>query len=821
VQSRTFSEGNRQLIQVVVASTVMLTFISAWRAASVVLNDMLSTLYYIGGIVETALGVTAPWWVLAVMCFSYVVRSVYFESCAMFTRGGVYRVVKEAMGGTLGKLSVAALLFDYVLTGPISSVSAGQYIMKLAHDLLLRYLGVSIDLTEKLNLWVTDISYGNLGAVILSLLVLAYFWYQNTKGIEESSDKAVKIMWFIIVMLGTLIIWVTLHLAVTPSARRLPPLPTPARLSFNDDAVGLMPKIAPREFRDETATHLDEQGETVTETRHPLAHPALPIMGAIGLLMAFGHSILAMSGEETLAQINRELRYPKHRNLVTTGNIMFMFCLVGTSLISFVAYAVIPDSVRLAYADNLVSGIVMNLVGPEPLRVVFNAYVVFVGFLILAGAQNTSIVGSRGVLERISEDGVLTDWFRRPHDGNDLVFRFFRIFRFWKSGRAHRGYGTPYRIINLMVVLQAITTVASRGDVYVLGEAYAFGVVWSFAFKALAVMMLRFIDRSPREWKVPFNIPFRNTEIPVGLGLITGVLFAVAGMNLITKLVATASGVMFTTAFFIVFVISEKMNERKRHGAVHEETDEFRTFGHPEISAQVLEVRPGCVLVPVRDLNNLAHLELALREVDTNQRDIVVMTAKSLVGPDTGYEDLDIETVFGPYEKRLFTRVVALAERQGKPVKPLVIPMGADIYDAIALVAAQLDATDIYAGGSAKMSPFEQERRMGEAWEKLPEKPGHPVSFSVVNGERRKVFLGEHSFDLSQETIHLAHELWLRVTHERGLEHIHHADIATVGLEMVSELFNSPQRDAIIARFQARTGQTTVVDERLTPQIRL
>ena len=64
--------------------------------------------------------------ILAVMLFSYAVRSVYIESVSMFVRGGVYRVVKEAMGGTLAKLSVSALLFDYVLTGPISGVSAGR-----------------------------------------------------------------------------------------------------------------------------------------------------------------------------------------------------------------------------------------------------------------------------------------------------------------------------------------------------------------------------------------------------------------------------------------------------------------------------------------------------------------------------------------------------------------------------------------------------------------------------------------------------------------------------------------------------------------------
>src|SRR5690349_24538999 len=121
--------------QVLVVTTAMLVFISFWRAAAIVLCDLASTAYYIGGIVEQAIGKAAPWYILAVMLFSYVVRGVYIESCAMFVRGGVYRVVKEAMGGTLAKLSVSALMFDYVLTGPISGVSAGQYIAGLINEL--------------------------------------------------------------------------------------------------------------------------------------------------------------------------------------------------------------------------------------------------------------------------------------------------------------------------------------------------------------------------------------------------------------------------------------------------------------------------------------------------------------------------------------------------------------------------------------------------------------------------------------------------------------------------------------------------------------
>src|SRR6187200_3157260 len=131
--------------QVVVVSSVMFTFISYWRTAAVVLCDMSSTVFYIGAIVESAVGNCAPWFILAVLLFSYAMRAVYIESSALFVRGGVYRVVKEAMGGFLAKLSVSALLFDYVLTGPISGVSAGQYIVGLGLEAVARFTDVQID----------------------------------------------------------------------------------------------------------------------------------------------------------------------------------------------------------------------------------------------------------------------------------------------------------------------------------------------------------------------------------------------------------------------------------------------------------------------------------------------------------------------------------------------------------------------------------------------------------------------------------------------------------------------------------------------------
>src|SRR5215510_872219 len=355
------------------------------------------------------------------------------------------------------------------------------------------------------------------------------------------------------------------------------------------------------------------------------------------------------------------------------GLVIFIDSLLFTSLVSFFGYALIPDTIRAQYFDNLISGIAMNLVGPLPLKLLFQAFIVVVGFLMLAGAVNTAIIGSNGVLNRVSEDGVMTDWFRAPH----------------------KRYGTTFRMINLIVLLQLLTIIGSGGNVYVLGEAYAFGVIWSFAFKALAVLVLRFKDHSEREWKVPFNIPLGGNELPIGLGAIAALLFSVAGINLLTKQVATVSGVAFTLIFFVIFFISERVNERRR-GKEHVEVDQFRLALQEDVSYQTLDVRPGNVLCPVRDYNNLAHVGRALEQIDSSKQDLVVMTVRVLRGPNAGYKDIDTRELFTAYEQRLFSRVVALAEKAGKSVDLLVVP-SSDPFQAIAHTAVQLDSAEIVA----------------------------------------------------------------------------------------------------------------------------
>jgi hypothetical protein len=407
---------------------------------------------------------------------------------------------------------------------------------------------------------------------------------------------------------------------------------------------------------------------------------------------------------------------------------------------------------------------------------------VIVGFLILAGAVNTAIVGSNGVLNRVSEDGVLTDWFRKPHPR----------------------YGTSSRLINIVVLLQLVTIVLSRGNVYVLGEAYAFGVVWSFAFKSLAMLVLRFTEPdAPREWRVPMNIRMGGREIPVGLGLISCVLFAAALINLFTKQTATIAGMLFTLVLYGVFVTSERMTA-KRNAAAHsgEHTDQFQLMRESDVGLTQLHARPGGVLVPVRDYNTLAHLERVVSGTDTEARDVVVLTIRLLTGPDSGVRDIDREELFTAYEQRLFTKVVAVAERLGRAVKLLVVP-AANVYDAVAQTAVRLRSSDVVVGGSAKMTAEDLARHLGDAWDRTPHDRTLVTQLLVhaADGRERRFSLGAHAPELTPQDVERIHRLWVDAVKAVGPD-IHHGDIVAAALRELEDNMTGAERDEAIARLQ-------------------
>ena len=735
-------DGRRRIMrpaQVIIVGSVMFTFISYWRTAAIVLCDLASTVYYIGGIVENAIGPAAPWFILAVMIFSYAVRSVYIESCSLFVRGGVYRVVKEAMGGFVAKLSVSALMFDYVLTGPTSGVSAGQYIMGLVFQLLSilspeTFKALHLDQQDPGDVGEVVLRWGG---VVLAIGVTLYFFRQNLLGIHESSEKALRIMIATTIMAALIIVWCGLTLVVRGPAQTVPFLPDlnvkvehaevpaslapdPSRFTREEDRVWIrdpsrLDRLKP--LLDENGNPVTKENEAVKEIAnvtglnvHKVEDPLgflgyfqafgfLRSIGILGFFIAFGHSILAMSGEETLAQVYREIEAPKLKNFKRAAFIVFVYSLVLTAGISFLAVLVIPDEVRMKfYSGNLLSGLARHVLGPSLLRLCLETFVVVVGFLILAGAVNTAIIGSNGVLNRIAEDGVLPDWFLKPHPR----------------------YGTTYRLLILITSLQLAVILLSMGHMIVLGEAYAFGVVWSFVFKALSMVVLRFKDKTPREYRVPLNVRLGSIEIPVGLILIFLVLLTTAILNFFTKEVATISGLTFTAVFLTIFVQSERYHERRMRGRPHEHLEQFNRQTAEEVSPVTLGLTKSYrKLVAIRSPHNLYMLEKALDETDPDTTDVVVMTAKVMpMGNDPGNG-----AVLDDYDLHLMTAVVQKAEKAGKEVRPLIIPTNNPLH-AILTTSKAIGAQEVVVGASNKYTASEQIDQMSFYWIQInPEVP--------------------------------------------------------------------------------------------------
>ena len=631
---------------VVVITTAMLTFITAWQAASIVLCDFASSAFYAGGIAMGAFGPAFPWYILGVMLFAGLLMMMYIESCSMFTRGGVFPVVNAGLGENAAKAAAAAILFDFTLTGPISGLSAGHYLSGLINS-ILNAISLPFRVPEE-------------GcAVVFALIVTLYFWYQNVKGIEDSSDKSRKIIRFSMIICLILFVWAIITLIMRGHIT-LPPI----KPQLNENSLGWASNF----------TFMQK-------------------VGAFGVLVALGHSVLALSGLETFAQVFREIEYPKIQNLKKAALIVFLFALLFTGGLTFLSSLIIPpDLIASEYHDNLLAGLAMHLSGPNFLKLIMQGAVVLAGVAMLAGAVNTSIIGANGIMNRVAETGILTDWFRK----------------------IHKKYGTTYHIINMICFMQVGVILLSGGKLSLIGQAYAFGVLWSFVLEMTSLVILRFKNREQkRGFMMPFNIKFAHYYIPLGGAFVVVAVVLLAVVNLFTKKVATIAGFSFAALFFLIFHISQRLNAKKANDIFEEGHREKLNQSEVENLSKAMEdiVGEKRILVPVKNPENLYHLEEVLKNVNDDDTEIIVLYAKPVdtwsVGKTRQSNNVD--------EQELFTKVILIAEKYGLTVHPILVRCN-DYSYAVAQVAMAAKVKEIIMGVSGSYGANDQLERLVMAW---------------------------------------------------------------------------------------------------------
>jgi hypothetical protein len=357
----------------------------------------------------------------------------------------------------------------------------------------------------------------------------------------------------------------------------------------------------------------------------------------------------------------------------------------------------------------------------------------------------------------------------------------------------------------------------TRGNVITLGEAYAFGVIWSFTFNSLAMLVLRWKYHGERGWKVPPNIRIGKAEVPVGLISVFLVLLSTAIVNLFTKSVATVSGVAFAAVFFVIFTISERKNLQKHALTARQMKDHFQLEHQDTISRESVAIRAGGTMVTMRDAANPFALKWTLARTRTDDQDVVVLSVRimGVGGPEFLSAD---QQSFSEHEQMLFTKAISVAESFGKKVSLLVVPAG-DIFAALAQGANSLEVDSVVSGVSTKMTAEEQAFHLGQAWESLPE-PKRQFNFYVVDpsGQAKVFYIGPHAPALSPDDVQLVHRLWLNMRRDPSLPDLHHSDIITYALTRLAGQYAREKADIIRDLRNCKAADSSMMTKSLTSQ---
>lgn len=584
----------------------------------------------------------------------------------------------------------------------------------------------------------SDIATDDL-ATFVAVCVIGFVWWWQRQGRSLSNDVLTRAVAVVVALLGSTLIWgviaAGLHGGIALAA-------WPLRVSDLD-------RVLPGSAR------------------------ALPFLlrAPIVCLTALGYCLFAMGGAEALSHVAPELQQPRILHLRRTARLVGGFALFVTAGVALLLPALAPAGVREVWFDAPLTALLASLPGPAWIRVLMAfAGLVAIGLVLTAGVLRAA-VSVQNLLARLSEEGLLAGGIQALH------------------GR----FGTRSRLIDLVAVLQAGIVVMSAGQVSWLARMYAIGLASGALLKIATLIRFRTIRPEPRPFRVPLNIRTSRGEWPFGLALLGSLIGVPAVAVLASGDAASIAGAVILAVLTALLATSKRATDAHQK-AVAEAIDEFHLMHASDAGLTSVDARPGNLLVAVRRPHFLAHLTAALQAA--GDRDVVAMTVR-LVGPDVSDDPTDRPN-FTDDERRLFTAVVGLAERYGRPVRLLIVP-ASNVFDAVAQTVVRLRSSEVYTGESETLSADDQALLLGEAWERVSKTEPFDVRLLIYHSSGRTALyhLGAHAPDLSTDDLNRIHSLWLDAVKAIG-PHVHHHDVVRAALTHMEQELHGPNREAAL-----------------------
>ena len=509
----------------------------------------------------------------------------------------------------------------------------------------------------------------------------------------------------------------------------------------------------------------------------PLIAPPLPATGLrwyldIGITCLIGLCLAlpTIGGGDSLAQAAHELEPPRVQGLWRAARVTLVFALLVTALTTFLFALLVPPEEQSVWVSTPLAGLVQHLAGPGWLRSLLGLSLIAAALLMLTPASHAALKDAEALLERLAAQGTLPEGLTALHSR----------------------FGTPARAMDVAAASTVLMILAGNGRVQWLTRAYAIAVAATVVIKALTLLKLHRTRAEPARTRTTPDAPLAVRHRPL---IISGCAAVVAAAALVT--VVSGDGPSIAAVALLSGLVALVTFRRKDAAAVGvaDNPATLDLLPAADLSLDHIDARVGNVLVPVRNPRSLNHLVAALQA--SRGRDVVVMTVR-LVGLDVA-EDGATDAAPTAAEQRLFSEVIAVAERQGRPVRLLIVPAH-NVFDAIVSTILRLRSSDVHVGESSSLSADEQARLLGEAWEEA-DKP-EPLDVHLVvyhrSGRTDTYHLGAHPPSLTAADLDQIHRLWLDLTKTIG-PHVHHHDVVRAALRQMEQQLNGPQREEAVA----------------------